>query len=558
VGASKSVLLVAAVLAVGDAALAAPPISSGGAIQQIPETPALQHAVPVIPAPPGSASAPSDNSGPSVVVNALHITGETRFHEARLIAVTGFRPGRRMNLSGLRGLAARITRFYNEHGYIVAQAYLPPQEIRDGAVRIVVIEGRYGKIGVSNRTNIPDVRLVSMLDGLNSGDAIIAAPLDRRLLLMSDLPGINVSSTLAPGTEVGTSDLLVGATPGPRVDGSFEADNAGNPYTGRYRVGATINFNEPLGIGDLLSARVLASTTGGMQFGRVFYQAPVGDATIGVAYEIFEYHLGKQFSVLDASGTEQIASLYGSYPLLRSYNDNVNIFGDFDYRTFQDRLGALNSTTDKRDFVFSGGVDGSYRDVFLGGGLTAYTLTATFGDLDIETPEAKAIDEVTAQTNGSYAKFSYDVSRLQHLVGPLSAYGEIRGQVASKNLDISEKMELGGAYEVRAYPEGEAYGDEGYVATLEARLLLPKFPVRVPGDIQLIGFVDTGSVTYNKDPWYRGSNNASRSGAGVGLVWSEANNFSASIFYAHELGNQRATSYDDYGDEIWVRLVKYY
>jgi hemolysin activation/secretion protein len=463
-----------------------------------------------------------------------------------------------MNLSGLRGLAARITRFYNEHGYIVAQAYLPPQEIRDGAVRIAVIEGRYGKIGVSNRTNIPDVRLVSMLDGLNSGGAIIAAPLERRLLLMSDLPGINVSSTLAPGTDVGTSDLLVGATPGPRVDGSFEADNAGNPYTGRYRVGATINFNEPLGIGDLLSARVLASTTGGMQFGRVFYQAPVGDATIGVAYEIFEYHLGKQFSVLDASGTEQIASLYGSYPLLRSYNDNVNIFGDFDYRTFQDRLGALNSTTDKRDFVFSGGVDGSYRDVFLGGGLTAYTLTATFGDLDIETPEAKAIDEVTAQTNGSYAKFSYDFSRLQHLVGPLSAYGEIRGQVASKNLDISEKMELGGAYEVRAYPEGEAYGDEGYVATLEARLLLPKFPVRVPGDIQLIGFVDTGSVTYNKDPWYRGSNNASRSGAGVGLVWFEANNFSASIFYAHELGNQRATSYDDYGDEIWVRLVKYY
>jgi hypothetical protein len=71
VGASKSVLLVAVVFAVGDAALAAPPISSGGAIQQIPETPALQHAVPVIPAPPGSASAPSDNSGPSVVVNAL-------------------------------------------------------------------------------------------------------------------------------------------------------------------------------------------------------------------------------------------------------------------------------------------------------------------------------------------------------------------------------------------------------------------------------------------------------------------------------------------------------
>jgi hypothetical protein len=44
----------------------------------------------------------------------------------------------------------------------------------------------------------------------------------------------------------------------------------------------------------------------------------------------------------------------------------------------------------------------------------------------------------------------------------------------------------------------------------------------------------------------------------VGLVWAEANNFSASIFYAHELGGQRATSYTDYGDEIWLRAVKYY
>ena len=33
-------------------------------------------------------------------------------------------------------------------------------------------------------------------------------------------------------------------------------------------------------------------------------------------------------------------------------------------------------------------------------------------------------------------------------------------------------MELGGAYGVRAYPEGEAFGDTGYIATTEARLML--------------------------------------------------------------------------------------
>jgi hemolysin activation/secretion protein len=554
----KSRLLSAFCCAVSDDALAEPPITAGGVIQQIPQAPQLQGQTPTLPARPGAGPVSSQDDGPRFAVNSLTIKGATHFGAARLIAVAGFRPGTVMGLSGLRVMAAKITQFYNEKGFIVAQAYLPPQEIRHGAVEIAVIEGRYGKIGVANKTNISDVRLVAMLDGLNTGDPVTARPLERRLLIMSDRPGIDVASTLAPGTEVGTSDLLVNVTARPRVDGSLEADNAGNPYTGRYRLGGTVNFNEPLGIGDLLSARFLASTTGGMKYGRAFYETAVGDATVGVAYTYFDYSLGKQFSQLDASGTEQIVSLYGSYPLIRSYNDNLNVFGDFDYRTLRDRIGIFQSTTDKRDFVLSAGVDGNFHDHILGGGVTSYTLTGTFGDLAIQTPSARELDAAFARTNGSYAKFSYDLSRLQHVVGPLSVFGDVRGQVASKNLDISEKMELGGASQVRAYPEGEAYGDEGYIVTLEARLLLPKWPSRLPGFVQLVGFVDTGSVTFNTNPWYRGTNQATRSGAGMGLVWADANNFSASVFYAHEIGGERATSYADYGDEIWFRLIKYF
>ena len=57
----------------------------------------------------------------------------------------------------------------------------------------------------------------------------------------------------------------------------------------------------------------------------------------------------------------------------------------------------------------------------------------------------------------------------------------MRGQLAFDNLDSSEKMELGGAYGVRAYPEGEAFGDEGYIATAEARLMLDSLTGSLPG-----------------------------------------------------------------------------
>jgi len=533
-------------------------VGAGGQIQQIPQAPTLQRTVPELPIRRNENIAQPEPAGPKFAVRTLHITGETRFSESELIAATGFAPGAELNLGDLRNLASKITDLYNRNGYFVAQAYLPPQDIKDGNVTIAVIEGRYGKISLNNKTNVSDRVINDVLDGLDSGDPVVAPPLERRLLILSDIPGIEVNSTLSPGDVVGTSDLLVDVTPGARVDGSVEADNAGNPYTGVYRVGGTVNFNEPLGIGDVLSARVLASTNGGMDYGRLSYQGQVEDGTIGVAVTGFRYKLGRQFAVLDATGTEWIVSAFGSYPVIRSYDNNLYALLDVDDRNFQDKIGAASSIVDKRAWVASPGISGDHRDMFGGGGWDSYSLVASFGTLYIQTPFARAIDRATARTNGSYAKLYASASRLQHLVGPLSLYGLVRGQIASKNLDISEKMELGGAYGVRAYPEGEVYGDEGYIATLEARLLLPRWFEELPGDLQLIGFVDTGWVRFNKSPWFTGSNSTTRSGAGVGLNWFATNNFEVSASYAWEIGGRPATSAPDRFGGFWVSVVKHF
>ena len=139
------------------------------------------------------------------------------FSEAELLAVTGFRPESELTLAELRGMASKIALHYHTHGYFVAQAYLPAQDIKNGAVTIAVIEGQYGKVSLRNQTKLSDALANGLLDGLNSGDTIAIAPLESRLLLLSDLPGVNVKSTLVPGASVGTSDLIVDVTPGQRV-----------------------------------------------------------------------------------------------------------------------------------------------------------------------------------------------------------------------------------------------------------------------------------------------------------------------------------------------------
>ena len=531
--------------------------SGGSQLQQIPPSPSLQKAEPEIRVEQSQVPVTPAADSAKIQVNSLHLTGQSLYSESELLGLTGFTAGEELSLGQLQQMAARIAAFYHENGYFVAQAYLPAQEIQQGAVTIAVVEGRYGDISLRNQSNLSDRQANSALDGLNSGEVIDSAPLESRLLLLSDTPGVNVRSTLVPGASVGAADLIVDVTPGQRVTGSIDADNAGNYYTGEYRLGATLNINNLAGQGDVATLRAL-STFDGLNYGRAAYQMQFGKATAGVAYSRMEYELGKGFSDLDANGTADIFSVFGSYPLLRSRRSNLYAQLGYDYKTFEDRIDAIPLVTDKNIHVLMASLHGNHRDDFAGGGLTAASLTWSTGVLDIETPEARAADSVTARSNGHYDKLGFHVMRLQHITDRVSLYGAVSGQVASKNLDSSEQMSLGGMYGVRAYPQGEAFGDEGYLATLEARLLLPQFSDQQVGQVHLIGFVDGGSVTVNKDPWDGSDNSRTLSGAGVGVNWIDNNNFSVKAYYAQKLGSEEATAAPDSNGRLWVQLVKYF
>jgi len=547
--------LTVALIATGQTAFAQQIPSAGGQLQQIPPAPTAPKVDPVLVVAPPPAVAAADPAGTKIRVTALQVTGQTLFDEPTLIAASGVTPGSDLSLFDLRAAAARIAGFYRARGYFLAQAYLPAQDVQGGSVTIAVIEGRYGKIGLHNESNLSNHVARGVLRGIDSGDVVANAPLERRLLLLSDLPGVAVSSTLAPGATPGTSDLTVDLANGRRITGSIEADNAGNRYTGAYRGGGSINLNNATGLGDQLGLRVLASTEG-LAYGRVSWQVPIGNLTMGIAYAHFSYDLSHEFESLDAHGTANVASLYASYPLVRTRRANLYLVGSVDAKSFDDRIDLVSARSRKASQAATLGINGTMRDNFGGGGWTAFSLAWTIGDLDLRSPLDRAADALTARTDGGYNKLAFSAARLQNVAGPFSLYGAVRGQVAFDNLDISEKMELGGAYGVRAYPEGEAYGDQGYIATAEARLMLSDWTPSFPGGLQLFGFVDTGRVNYAKHPWFTGSNRANRSGYGAGLAWYAPENITLKVSYARRIGDTLATSAPDRKGRFWFQVSK--
>jgi len=554
---SKKYALPFALLAISQSGFAQIPPSAGSQNQQLPPAQSLEKPPFKVELAPLQTQGNPQADGQRVLVKRLRVTGSRAYSEPELLAISGFNPGSELTISDLRQIATRITKHYHQNGYFLAQAYVPAQDIKDGVVTILVIDGQYGEITLHNDSRLADGVASEMMKGLNSGDAILAAPLENRLLLLSSLPGVAVRSTLVPGAAAGSSDLLVALTPGQRISGSVDADNAGNPYTGEYRIGATVNLNEPAGQGDVASIRVLTAGAG-FNYARAAYQTQVGKGTVGVAYSMLNYALGKEFESLQAHGTATVASLYNSYPLIRSRNTNLFTQLAADAKTFQDRIDATSTANDKKAYVLSGGIHGDHLDAMGGGGSNSYALTLSAGRLDIENPDALALDATTAKTNGSYSKLAFSFSRVQSLSQSVSILASLNGQLASKNLDVSEKMELGGMYAVRAYPEGEAYADEGYVLSLEARWQVPGYSMTQSGQLQLIALVDIGSVTVNHDAWAGGPNHRTLSGAGVGVSWRSADNLVVKAYYVRKLDGEIAQSAPDKSGRFWIQVVKYF
>jgi hemolysin activation/secretion protein len=494
----------------------------------------------------------------SIVVRELRITGAHAWPEAELLRITGFVPGSTLTLAELHAMADRISAHYRSHGYFVARADLPAQEIIDNSVTIAVSEGTYDKVTLRNQSHLSDAVATGLLQGLDHGDPITLAPLEQRLLRLSDLPGVKVTSTLVPGALPGTSDLLVDVVPWRRVSGMVYVDNAGNPYTGEWRLGATVNFNNLMGRGDVASLQAMTSGSG-LVYGRASYQVPFGRATAGLAYSHLDYTLGRQFDALGAHGTADVASVFGSYSLIRSRRSNLILGAIYEDKRLEDELDLFPGAGRRSNARVAGlSLQGSRQDDLGAGGTSSFYVIASSGSLDILTPSARSIDAATARTNGHYGKLWFNVARLQRFTDALSVNASLTGQLASKNLDPSEKFVLGGMDGIRAYPQGEAFGDEGYLANVEARLLLGGLSARVPGDVHLLGFVEGGHVRINKDPWDNSPNERNLSGAGVGLGWSDPGNYSVRAYYAVALGSEEAMSAPDKSGRFWLQAIKYF
>lgn len=182
------------------------------------------------------------------------------------------RSKRGIHLGQIEAIADRITRFYRERGFILAKAYIPKQEVRDGIVTLTLLLGMLGEVDVKGNKQYATDDIKEVFDDMLTRP-VTNAEVEENLYLLNDYPGLSVDGYFEPGYQVGDTKLNVNVKQEKWFNSNLRVDNHGTSETGRNRFYADFQFNNLLGQADALQLSALkASSPSNTEYWKVFYR----------------------------------------------------------------------------------------------------------------------------------------------------------------------------------------------------------------------------------------------------------------------------------------------
>lgn len=521
-----------ALLSVGAHAQVAP---DAGALQQQIDRSRSSSLPPKTLAPlPEAKTLPAATSGPVVKLKTINFSGNSLLSSEQLTSSVAPFLNRELDFNQLQAAAAAAAAAYRDAGWVV-RSYLPQQDLADGTLIIQIVESVFGSVQVEG-TVAKRIQLEKITQFIKtnqtSGAPLSAQAMDRGLLLADDLPGVAVTGTLRPGQNEREVDLALKLTDEKLLAGDAAIDNYGSRSTGFERLNANLAFASAWGGGELITTNLMH--TQGSDYARAGVTLPIGGHgwRLGFNASSLRYKLiSPEFDALESKGTANTTGLEANYPLVRQRQRNLYFSATADHKIFDNQSSQQTISHYTAD-VLSFGLSGNAFDNFGAGGSTSGNTALSTGRVNLNGSPNQVADIQTAHTDGSFSKFRYAINRKQNLTHNLVLLASMSGQIASKNLDSSEKFYLGGSSGVRAYPTSEGGGSTGMLANLELN-------VRLSEGLSLNGFYDWGQVSINRNNFTGGAtlNTYALKGAGLGLSWQNASGTSVRATWARRIGD---------------------
>lgn len=448
-----------------------------------------------------------------VKVEGFKIEGNTLLPAQTLQAALEDLKGQELTLQQLKSAADRLTDLYRKEGYFTVRAALPAQDVKDGVVTFQIVEAKLGKVSIQGNKHYSDEFLNWWAEPIRGQEYPSRDVVQRQLLLLNDFPDLTVSSVVEAGKEPNTVDLTLNVADKNPIHFSVDYNNFGSRFTGRDRLGATLDFGNLSGNGDRLTLRGLRSLASkGVTLGTLNYSVPVNNNGTKASLLVSNaaYGVGRELEVLDIRGNAIVAGLFVNHPLIKTTDWNLNLTGGLMYQQIEDLILDQTISRDRlRELVLGVSTDwndGAGRNYF--NARMTQDLGTGFGGMRPDDPLS------SRQAGGGFNKWNFDLARIHSFNNNWFAIARISHQFASRALPTAEQYGLGGIDTVRGYTQSAYLGDAGFNVSGEIRW--QPIEGKHHNLLQLAAFVDHGNA-YLKRHAPGEIPNVSMTGAGVGV-----------------------------------------
>ena len=405
---------------------------------------------------------------------------------------------RGITLGMIETVADTITRYYRERGFILAKAYIPKQQVRDGVVTLTLLLGDLGDVNVVNNKRVSENKIKAIFKD-DMFKPVTSWSVEENLYLVNDIPGLTAQGFFQPGDQVGDTKLNVNVLSEKWYSSNLRMDNHGSDTTGKYRMYGDFYLHNPLGYGDeLLLGALYTVEPDNTTYGTFRYSFPFISSrlttSVGVSSNDFIFQpssSGQAAFDNSVAGKSFVADINFNYKLKRSRKSNYSI--DFNYSDIDTKLvqSDLSNDTKAKNFTL-----GFNFDL-----ITEKKRNLHVGNFSLIQSSTENLDERQGEllTDSSvYVRFDY--SRLSFLEIPFTdtisrLVLKSSGQYAGKSVGSINQMALAGPSKARGYDVSTGFFDDALY--FGADWFVPLFGKKLSKTIQPYLFTDLAYGSLN-------------------------------------------------------------
>jgi hemolysin activation/secretion protein len=511
-------------------ASASPSAISGGLIDK---GEALQNGVnsPAgAPVPPPTPKPKAGPSGPAFLLTAVKFNRSRFLKPAELDRLAAPLIGKQVTLADLQHLADEINALYAKRGVLTGRAFVPPQRVSGGVVRVELVESKLGKLTVK-ATGYTGSEYVTARVKPKSGETLDIIALQKDIGRFNRNNDSQIQASLSPGLDPGTTDILLTLRDPARNSLQLFVDNEGYESTGRYEGGFLARRNDLFMDGDHASVYLLGSD--GSITGNASYNIPADilGGRLGVTYAHSNIDVvNGSTSSLGVHGISDTGSLNLAIPLVSQDDWTLTLTGVSSVIHSKDTLSGtvIDDTIIAKETVglsatraiwrwarLTGDVQTSWAALSYNSGTGAPSFWEGNADFDFATARWKGL---TFHVDGAAQYIDHDV------------------------VPGTQLFQVGGPSSVRGYAPGVATGHAGYDVQSDLHAALPW----VKKYLDPYVFADAAEV------WTTGATHARADGAGFGFIIGPIKRVSLQASYAFALDRLSATQY---GNRLDLKAV---